>query len=142
MKDTPLHLWIIGVLSLMWNMSGAGDYLMAKFSADAYLAMMSPLQQVYFRNFPVWVHACWGFGVWGAVLGSILLLMRSRWAMAAFAVSLVAMILNIFYGYVLADPAVYQISGIRSIVFSVVILVVAVFLLHYARHMRKAGVLR
>ena len=31
---TPVHLWIIGVLALLWNMMGAFDYLATKLQLD------------------------------------------------------------------------------------------------------------
>ena len=35
---TPLHLWIVGVLSLLWNAGSGYDYLMTRLESTAYLA--------------------------------------------------------------------------------------------------------
>ena len=37
-RATPLHLWVIGALSLLWNCIGAFDYTMTQTHNDAYLA--------------------------------------------------------------------------------------------------------
>ncbi len=37
---TPTHLWIVGVLSLLWNLFGCYDYLMSELSPASYFASM------------------------------------------------------------------------------------------------------
>src|SRR3546814_13177448 len=82
---TPVHLWAVGVLSLLWNAVGAFDYMMTKLGNADYLSAFTPEQIAYFQGFPLWANIGWAFGVWGSVLGSILLLARSRHAVTAFA---------------------------------------------------------
>jgi hypothetical protein len=45
---TPIHLWIIGGVTLLWNAMGAMDYVMAKMQVAAYIEMWSDLEQAYF----------------------------------------------------------------------------------------------
>src|SRR3546814_16425474 len=73
---TPVHLWAVGVLSLLWNAVGAFDYMMTKLGNADYLSAFTPEQIAYFQGFPLWANIGWAFGVWGSVLGSILLLAR------------------------------------------------------------------
>jgi hypothetical protein len=49
---------------------------------------MTDAQIAFMARYPSWMHAVWALGVWGSVLGSILLLLRSKWAFHAFAVSI------------------------------------------------------
>jgi hypothetical protein len=72
---TPKHLWVVGVIAILWNSMGAFDYLMTKTQNEGYLAQFTPEQLEFFLGFPIWVSAGWGLAVWGAVLGSILLVM-------------------------------------------------------------------
>jgi hypothetical protein len=37
---------------------------------------------------PAWMTGVWAIGVWGALAGSVLLLLRSKWAVHVFAASL------------------------------------------------------
>ncbi len=141
-QKTPKHLWIIGIIGLIWNLMAAFDYLMAKFQVAAYTEMWSAAEQAYFTSFPLWVNATWAVAVWGAVLGSVLLLMRNEWAVAAFAISLLAMLLNTLYSFVLADLRIQDVAGPGALAFTSVIVIFALLLLHYARRMRDAGVLR
>lgn len=142
MEKSKWHIWVVGVLSLLWNAGGAFDYLSMKFGSAAYQEMLSPEQLAYFNSYPLWINIAWPVAVWGAVLGSLLILLRNQWAVAAFAVSLVAMLLNVLYGYALADPGMVDIAGPFELAFTAAIVIVGVLLLHYARRMRDAGQLR
>ena len=75
---TPWHLWAVGIISLLWNAFGAFDYVMTKLKNPEYMAAFTPEQQAYFYSFPLWANLGWALGVWGSVLGSILLLARRR----------------------------------------------------------------
>ena len=81
---TPWHLWAVGAVALLWNGYGGYDYVMTQTNNAAYLAQFTAEQRAYFDNFPMWMEAVWAIGVWGAVLGSVLLLLRSNWALQAF----------------------------------------------------------
>ena len=39
---TPVHLWIVGILSLLWNCFGAYDYLMTRTHNMEYLKTAMP----------------------------------------------------------------------------------------------------
>lgn len=138
---TPVHLWIVGILSLLWNAFGAFDYLMTQTANEAYLAAFTPEQRAYFQSFPAWMEAAWACGVWGALLGSILLLARSRYAVAAFAVSLLGLAASSLNSYILNPPPAGMMTGAMTVM-NIVIWVIAIALLLYALRMRKAGVLR
>lgn len=136
----PRHLWVVGVLALLWNSIGAFDYLMTESRNEAYMRQFTPEQLAYFYAFPAWVVATWALAVWGGVLGSILLLLRRQWAVPVFAVSLVTMVLTTIYNFVLTDGL--GVMGIGGAIFSAVIFAIAVALYLYARRLARAGVLR
>ena len=88
---------------------------------------------------PAWAVACWAFGVWGAVAGSVGLLLRHKWSLWAFVVSFAGMAVSSVYTLVLSDGA--AIMGTTGMVFSAVIWIVAILLLVYAWRQTKSGVL-
>ncbi len=139
---TPWHIWVVGVVSLLWNAGGAYDYLMTKMQNAEYLSVFTPEQLQYFTSLPLWVNICWALGVWGAVAGSLLLLLRSRFAGSAFALSLLGMFGNLIYGFVLSETTTMDIAGPMGVAFTAAIVVVGVLLWIYARRMTRAGVLR
>lgn len=138
---TPLHLWIVGGVATLWNAFGAFDYLMTQTRNEAYLAHFTDPQRAYFDSFPLWMEATWALGVWGGLLGSLLLLARSRHAVAAFAVSLFGLAVSTFYQYVLNSPA-EDMKTLAMIAMNLAIWAVAIGLLVYAMRMRRGGVLR
>lgn len=139
---TPMHLWIVGILSLLWNGFGGYDYLMTMTNNAAYLSQFTPEQLAYFESFPGWVTAAWAFGVWGAVAGSILLLLRSRLAVIAFEVSIAGLAASTIYQYVLDDTDISAIMPASMQYMVVAIWAIAIFLLWYALRQRRDGVLR
>ena len=138
---TPWHLWVIGVVTLLFNAGGAFDYVMTQTRNVEYMAQFSEAELAYFYSFPSWVQGCWAIAVWGAVLGSALLLMRSRWAASAYAVSLIAMVVTFAHNFVLADVKMYDVVGSEAIYVSAVIAIVAIAVFIYARVMAQRGVL-
>lgn len=139
---TRWHLWLVGIVSLLWNAVGAFDYTMTQSRSEWYLAQFTPEQLAYFFSYPAWVVAFWALGVWAAVLGSVLLLLRSRFAAPAFAVSLVGIVVTSVYTFGLAETSMAEVTGSGAIWFSAVIFVVTLALWLYARAMRARGQLR
>lgn len=135
----PVHLWIVGVLSLLWGLVGAFDYLATQTQMESYMGHFSDEQLAYFYGFPSWMVAAWAFGVWGGLAGAVGLLLRKRWAVWAFAVSLVGLAVSTLYNFVLSNGA--EVMGSGAVVFTVVIWLVAIFLFLYARAMAARGVL-
>jgi hypothetical protein len=143
---TPAHLWIVAILSLLWNGFGCYDYLMTRMRDTDYINGMMPGTDAnavlaYVDSFPIWAQIGWGLGVWGGLAGAVLLLLRSRWATLAFALSLLGAILGL--GYQIANPggpaSMHEGAGA---VMPYVIIAVAAALLWYAWRETKTGVLR
>ena len=142
---TPVHLWIVGALSLLWNAFGGYDYVMTRTRNIDYLSSMpgiDPNQMLaYIDRYPMFAQIGWGLGVWGAVAGSVLLLLRHRFAVIAFAVSLIGALLGL--GYQLLGPPVPKgMSEAAMEVVPYVIIALTIAQLLYAQSMRTRGVLR
>ncbi len=137
---TPIHLWIVGVLALLWNSVGAFDYLATQLPIQSYLDQFTPEQLEYFLAFPTWMVAAWAIGVWSAVAGSVGLLLRKKWAVGAFGLGLAGLLVSSIYNFGLSDGA--AVMGTAGVVFTGVIWIIAILLLVYARRQTVAGVLR
>lgn len=142
----PAHLWIVGILTLLWNGFGCFDYFMTRTTGAAWIEQMMHTTDgeaimAYINGFPIWASIGWGLGVWGGLLGSILLLARSRHAVLVLGLSMVGAIVGI--GYQIMNP-----SGIgemneginRTMPF--VIIAIAISLFVYARAQQSKGLLR
>lgn len=143
----PWHLWVVGILGLLWFSGGANDYVQTQTRNMEYLGMAAenagvPLQMIldYYGNFPAWADAMWAFGVWGSVLGAILLLLRSRFAFHAFIASIVGLIGTTIYTMSSDMPA--ALNTTFTWVFTVVIWLSVIVSAYYARRQTATGVLR
>lgn len=138
---TPWHLWVIGVIALLWNAVGAFDYLMTETRNAAYMAKFTPEQLAFFYGIPAWAVAAWAIAVWGGVLGALLLLLRKRLAVWVFLISFAGLVITTFQNYVLSNGLeIFADAGSQA--FTAVIFLIALGLLLYARAMSKRGVLR
>ena len=137
----PWHIWLVGIVVLLWNAMGALDYVMTKIRYEPYLAQLTAEQRAFFDGFPLWVTAAWAIAVWGAVLAAILLLLRRRAAVGMFALALVAMLVTALHNFVLATPNMTSIVGTGALIFSAAIAVVAFLEWAYALWLARRGVL-
>jgi hypothetical protein len=138
-SKAPRHLWIVGVLAVLWNAIGAFDYTATQLRLESYMSAFTPQQLEYFYGFPAWAVAAWAFGVWGSFLGSIALLLRKSWAVWLFGASIAGLVFTTLYNFVLTDGA--ALMGPGAMAFSAIIWVIALLLFFYARAMAKRGVL-
>ena len=142
-KKTPWHLWLVGAIALLWNGFGAYDFIMTNTQGAAYMRSSGMTQSMidYFMAMPTWMYVPWTLGVWGAVAGTVLLLTRSRWAVHAYALSLVGAVVSLIYQKFIAPiPPLPEALAVMAYM-PYVIVGIAALLLLYARAMRKTGVL-
>lgn len=139
---TPWWHWLVVMVAAAWNGFGGYDYIASNTQGDAYLASMgmTEAQITYFNAMPTWMTGAWALGVWSAVLGTVLLLFRSRWAMHAFVASLVGLVLSLIYTHLLSNGS--DVMGQQGAIMNAVIFAGCVFFIWYAWMMTKRGVLR
>lgn len=137
---TPVHLWVVGVLAFLWNCFGCVDYTMTNLKNPAWLAKMPADQLAYMATLPAWLTGFWAIGVWGGLIGAILLLIRSRYAVWAFGLSFVGAVVGIGYQLVIAKMPASMTQGMNGLMAYVIILIAA-FLFWYAWNAEKKGLL-
>lgn len=133
----PPHLWLVGLLTLLFNAMGIISYLTTKLGMLAAMGL-TPSQIAFMESYPAWVSAFWALGVWGAFAGSVLILLRSRWAVAAMAAALAGLAVVTVYHYAMITVP----ADMQSPALDLAIWAVTLFMLVYARRMTAAGVLR
>ena len=143
----PAHLWIVGLLALLWNGFGCYDYLMTRMRNLDYFTSMAPevdanAMLAWVDGFPLYAQFGWGLGVWMGLLGSLLLLMRNRWAVPAMALSLLGAVLGLGYQIFLAPPPPPPMDSGAMAAMPWVIILVAAGLYYYAHRQKQAGVLK
>ena len=134
---TPWHLWVVGVLALLWNAAGAYTIMMAQAGK---LADLTADEVAYYAAQPLWFVVVTDIALLGAVAGAAALLLRHRVAVALFAVSLAAIIVTDVYD--LASGSSRMLVSTGAMIATLVIFMLAVLELVYARALRPSGVLR
>ena len=139
-EKTPWHVWVVGIVSLLWNAGGVASYLATETGNLAALGMPDETH-AYFYGFPAWAVATWALGVWGSFVGSVLLLLRSRFAVWSFAISVIGLVGTTYYERLVTDIP-DALNSLGQQLFAVAIWVITLFLLRYSRRMTARGVLR
>jgi hypothetical protein len=143
---TPVDLWIVGLVALLYSSFGAYDYVMSHMRDLAYIANSMPgvdpnTALAWMDEFPIYAKVGWVLGVWGGLIASVLLLMRSRFATPAFAASMIGILLSIGYQLALA-PALKGAEGTQFEIMPWVVIVAGIALLVYSKLAVKRGLLR
>ena len=138
----PTSFWVISLLSLLWNLFGATDYVMTRTRNLDWLAQAGDPQVLlgWIDSFPLWAQIAWPVGVWGSVLGSVLLLLRSRHAVTAFLASLAGAVVSFGYQFASATPP--ELDTTANKVMPLVILAIILALWQFARRSQAKGILR
>lgn len=144
---TPWHLWVVGILGLLWNGMGGKNYVDLRAATDELYAAQAEgfgttpeIVAAYYESYPLWAEIAYGFQVWAAIAGSILLLLRSRYAEPAFWLALIGFLVNAGHGVINPVEGTQNVGFIAVITIAIGLLIA--LQLYYAMRMRKAGVLR
>ncbi len=137
---TPWHIWVVGILAVLWNSVGAFDYVMTQSQNEAYMSGFSQVQLDYFYAQPIWVVCAWAIAIWSSVAASILLLMRNALSATVFLVSFIGVVITTIYNYGLSNG--YEVmGGAGALAFAALILTIALALYFYSRVMTQRGIL-
>lgn len=137
----PWHLWVVGIIAVLFNSIGAFDYVMTMTQGASYLTSMGMTseQAAHTMNLPMWMKVVWPTGVWTAEAASVLILLRRSLAFPIFVVSLAAFLISVLHTYVLSDGG--TIMGPSMAITSAVITALLLFFTWYTRAMTRRGVL-
>ena len=138
---TPWHVWAAGILGGLWSAIGVLSFMLTQMNVDADMREFPPEQRAYFASFPLWAIAVWAIGVFGGVIGCVLLLLRKRLAVPVLIASAIGAIVSNLGGLLLLGGLeVMRATG--GLGFTAVPIVFGVLLVAYAQAMSRRGVLR
>jgi hypothetical protein len=139
---TPWHLWLVGVFFVFLNACGVYDYFMMLGHDPAYYQMNKHGEAVvaYFTDYPILFNVFWAVSISSGLIASILLLVRSRWAVPGALICFVSLICLDVLTFALRDR--WHVFGPWSALFDIIILLMMYVLFLYSQKMAKIGVLR
>jgi hypothetical protein len=132
MSKPPLWFTLLVAIALLWNLAGLFAVIADLRLSAADIAALPAEQQALYAARPLWSVAASVVAVVGGTLGCLALLLRSRWSLALFYLSLA--------GVFAQDIGIFLVAGgARSgnsvaVVLQGLVLVIAIALIALARH--------
>lgn len=139
-QKPPAWLYIVGVILLLWGLAGCWAFYMHVTLGAAANPQATDWDRAYFAALPGWFAIDFAVAVGAGLLGSIALLFRSKWAVALYWLSLIAVAIQ--FGWMFLATDVIAVKGISSAFFPAFIFVMALFQIWFAGIVRKRGWLR
>lgn len=136
--STPQR-WV-SLLLLLWSLAGIAAFTSQFSMTAADIAKLPQAQQDMWGSMPGWAWTAYGAAVFAALLGAISLVMRRGWAVPLYAISLVALLVQFSYPFIIAGGL--QTLGMSALAFPAFIILMGVIALLLARRWRAAGMLR
>jgi len=141
LSKAPWWFWVIAILYLLWSFIGCGMYLVEHMMSDAAYVENFGAELLPLRNItPWWATAGYAIGVWGGLVGVILLMLRKQWCLpffyASFAGAIIGFIPSIF------DERFKVVMGVGDYGLMIFIWLECIFIIWFARKMRSKGIIR
>ena len=102
-RSPPVWFWVISIIGLLWYLMDTSAFFMRLFMTDDAIKAMPANQQHLYRNIPLWVNIVFACEVFGGTLGGIGLLLRKKWALPLFIVSILGVLSQTSYIFFLTD---------------------------------------
>jgi len=136
-RTSPWHLWLVGLVALLWNAAGAYTILLAQAGR---LPNPEPDELAYYAAQPLWFAVVTDLALATAIAAALGLLFRKRAAVWMYARSLAAIVVT--NSYEVAAGTSRMLVHRAALVATVVIACIALFELVYASAMKSRGVLQ
>lgn len=137
-NQPPRWYRVAAILVLLWSLIGVLAFVFDPGSNEAALAEMSDAQRELFAQRPGWIYAIYGLAVFASLAGAIGLVLRRRFALPAFALSLVLVIVQFAYVLFVLD-AIGRLGLAEAAAFPLVVLLIGIFCLWLSLHARSRG---
>ena len=128
--------WFIGVLTLIWNVLGCVNFIV-QMNPDV-VSSYRETEQAIIQGRPFWATAGFAVAVFGGALGCVLLLLKKPVACYFFVASLIGVAVTMIH--TLTKGIGFGVGEIIGII--VMPLVVAAFLVRYAKYTERRGWLK
>lgn len=141
MSDTtnkpPIWFWIISGIALLWNLGGVAGFFSQINMTPEGMEQLTDAQRAVMIGLPGWMTVVFGIAVFAGVLGCILLLLRKSQAVWLFIISLIAVLAQQSYWWILSD--IGKSLGGFDLAMTIMIPIIAVFLIWFARKKTAKG---
>ena len=125
MQNTaPRWLLWVSIILLLWNLMGVGAFVSQWMMSADQLATLPPEQQAMWAKMPSWAWAAYAVAVFAGTAGAIGLLLRKKWAVPLFLLSLLSVLAQFAYPFIIAGGLTTL--GATALIFPALIILVAI----------------
>ncbi len=137
----PGWFWAAAALLVLWDIAGVAAFYAHIAVGETGLAAMSAYDRQAYLALPGWFNWSFAMATWPALFGSIALLLRSRFALPLYLVSLAGVVVQ--FGWVFGATDLIAVKGAAATVpFPLFIFVLALVQIWFARMATQRGWLR
>ena len=123
----PIWFWIVSGIALLWYLMDTSAFFMRLFASEEGMQTMSAIEQQLLENIPLWVNIVFAFEVFGGTLGAIALLLKKKWALCLFYISLAGVLAQTTYLWFLSNHV--EVMGAPAIVMPSVAILIGIGLI-------------
>lgn len=135
-RRTPTHVWVVGLLLVLWNGWGVA---LAVAAQTARLPVVDVEMAAYFEAQPLWFVLLADIGPIAGLAGAVAILLQSRWAAWLFLAQIAVLTLSNCYEVASGTSLLLSNPESRAGIAMLAVLLCGQFL--YARAMTRRGVL-
>lgn len=107
-------------------------YLAQAYMTDDAKALLPEAERELYENLPAWATAAFAIAVFGGLLGSLALLIKKKWAIPLFLLSLLGIIVQLINNLLM-------INNIEDYIMPIIVLIIGVFLYTYSKKSKTNG---
>ena len=137
LNKPPFWFWIVSTLALMWNAMGINQYLQQAYNTESFRTLYTPEQLALVDSTPAWSTAAFAIAVFGSVLACLLLLLRKKLAKIVFLIALMAIVVQMTHGLIIAKS--YEVSSTFQVAMAIIVPIVGLLLYLFAKRSAEKG---
>jgi hypothetical protein len=132
--------WVVSVLALIWNLMGVYAYISQVTMSPEALQALPDEERALYASVPSWATGAFAIAVWAGALGCLLLLLRRKLAMPILIISLIGIVVQMFYNLFISNSI--EVYGPGGMIMPVMVIAIAIFLIWFTRKSTTNGWLR
>lgn len=132
--------WLVAIILLLWALMGDAAYLADVTTDPAVLSRSDPSAASAYAAMPWWIWSAYALAVWSGTAAAISLLLRRRAAVWFYAVSLIGIVIQFGWTFIMTDLIAQK--GPSAMLFPMFIFIMGLFALWWSRSCAAAGILR
>jgi ABC-type xylose transport system permease subunit len=131
---------VISVVALLWYLMDTSAFFMRVLMTEEAIKAMPENQQHLYRDMPLWVNIVFACEVFGGTLGCIALLLRKKWALPLFVISILGTLAQTSNIWFLTDAV--SAMGAPAVMMPIVAIIIGTAMIWLAKSATSKGWLR